>query len=115
MRREIETKFFTFHQNNSGGYYITDDEHGICETVIIEAVSADEAWNKLNKIGENVSGMHDYCACCGERWYECWNDDTETPEVFGEKVEEVKAMTFKNKTFVHYFDGTIKLFNHKTE
>lgn len=115
MKREIETKFFTFHQNNSGGYFITDDEHGICETVIIEAVSANEAWNKLNKIGENVPNMHSFCSCCGKRWHYCYDEGTDQPEIWGESVETAKASTFRNKTFVHYFDGTIKVFNHKPE
>ncbi len=30
MKREIETKFYTFDQNNSGGYFVEDDEAGVC-------------------------------------------------------------------------------------
>jgi len=111
MKREVDTKFFTFNQNNSGGYFVTDDKAGICETVIIEAMDNDDAFNKLEKIGENVSGFDSSCSCCGERWSRPWTDDADPePMVYGEPIEKVTAGMFRKRAFVHYFDGSIKEF-----
>ena len=41
MIREINTKFFTFNQNNSGGYFIINDD--VAHYLIIEAQNAEEA------------------------------------------------------------------------
>lgn len=60
--------FFTYLQNNSGGRLINNDEAGVCECVIIEADSAEEASDKLYKIGKAVDNFHDCCPCCGGRW-----------------------------------------------
>ena len=40
--------FYTFYQNNSGGYTIENDD--VAEFVIIEANSDKEAINKIKKI-----------------------------------------------------------------
>ena len=113
MERTVNTKFYTFNQNNSGGYFVTDDTNGVCETVIIEALSPNDAWYKLQKIGEKVgSKMFDYCPCCGERWsdYMDESDGKEHPEIYGVNVEKAEVGLFRNKAFVHYFDGSIKEF-----
>lgn len=114
MKREINTKFYTFDQNNSGGYFVENDEYGICETVIIEAITPEHAWGKLNEIGKNVVGFNDYCGCCGQRWsnYLDESDGTDNPEMYGEPIESVEKSFFTNKAFVHYIDGTMKEFIH---
>ena len=48
--------FYTFDQNNSGGYFVTDDKHGVSEYVIIEADDSEAAISKLESIGSNVDG-----------------------------------------------------------
>lgn len=110
MKREIETKFYTFSQNNSGGYFVTDEKYGIGEYVIIEAISAVAAWNKLKDIGDNVSGFDSYCSCCGERWssYIDEDDAKEVPSIWDTPVEEHVSSWMREKAFVHYFDNIIK-------
>lgn len=118
MKREIETKFYTFNQNNSGGYFVTSDEHGVSEYMIIEATSPRAAWERLEEIGEDVDSFWNSCSCCGDRWSN-WLDEKdgkEVPSIYGTPVEEYKNE--KNSWFnisasVHYFDKTFK--NYKFE
>ena len=105
-------KFYTFDQNNSGGYYIQNDTFGICEVVIIEANNASTAWEKLKSLEDEVPNLFNYCGCCGERWSN-WNDDndgTETPCIYDTPLEEVKQSVFTKRAFVHYLDGSFKEF-----
>lgn len=115
MERTIKTQFFTFNQNNSGGYFVRDKDNGVGEYVIIEATSAEEAKNRLNKIGEKVSGFDEYCSCCGQRWSDYMDDSdgTETPKVWSNSVEDLKKGSFMEGAYVHYFDGTFKYFEVK--
>lgn len=107
MERIINTKFFTFPQNNSGGYFVENKENGVGEYVIIEAINADDAWNKLDKIGCDVYGFWSYCPCCGERWYRLDDDDgEEIPYIYNREV--IEDNNGKKYVFIHYFDGTIK-------
>lgn len=117
MKRVIETKFYTYNQNNSGGYFVEDEKHGVCETIIIEAENASSAYFKLNEIGKNVDGFWDFCNCCGERWWDENDDDegTETPTIYGEKIEGMTKDMFREKCFIHYFDGEIKKVVFKNE
>ena len=77
--------FYTFHQNNSGGFFVGP------EFVIIEADSADEA--NMTAMDHDVyfDGIHhgNDCECCGDRWYEV--DEyhaTEKPEIYGKDPAE---------------------------
>lgn len=91
-KSEVETKFFTYCQNNSGGYDI-----GPAQYVIIEATSADEA----NRIAESDAGIyfdgvstgHD-CSCCGDRWREQWDidDGYEMPTIYGDPLDMSNAV-----------------------
>ncbi len=111
-KREIKTKFYTFNQNNSGGYFVEDDNAGVCEYVIVEAISAIDAYNRLCKIGESVNGFHSFCSCCGERWSDYINDSDgkDRPEIYGEPVESYEKNWYRSRAFVHYIDGTKKEF-----
>lgn len=108
----MENKFFTFDQNNSGGYFVENDEHGIAEYVIIESDTAENAFYKLESIGQNVNGFDAYCPCCGERWsnYLDESDGKNQPEIYGESVESTSKGMFRKRCFVHYIDGTFKEF-----
>jgi len=110
MEITINTKFFTFNQNNSGGHFVIDEEHGVCECVIIEALNAEDAIHRLNKIGDKVDGFHSYCSCCGERWPDWIDDDdgTDTPMIYSEPIDDVKEDTFRKMAFVHYFNANFK-------
>ncbi len=106
--------FFNFNQNNSGGYFIEDLQNGVCEEVIIEANNAKEAISRFRLIGEKVDNFWNYCTCCGERWNDYKEDyeGTDAPEIYGEPIDEVKGSYFREKVFVHYLNGSFKLFKH---
>lgn len=104
----METKFYNFAQNNSGGYFVEDLEKGICEEVIIESESHQKAWEKLNKIGDDVDGFYNYCSCCGPRWSDYDDGSTNEPEIYGKPVDKIKKGMFRNKVSIHYLNGSIK-------
>lgn len=104
MERTINTKFFTFSQNNSGGYFIINDD--VASYLIIEAQTADEAVNKMNDITADYS---EYCSCCGKRWSDWMYDDdgTDEPMVYDTKVKEKSpGRIFGGSTIIYYYDGT---------
>lgn len=65
----LGTKFYRFIQNNSGGFFIVDEN--LCATIYIEADNIAEAIKKAEEVGcywDGVSKDLD-CSCCGDRWY----------------------------------------------
>jgi len=63
-----DLKWFEFKQNNSGGRFIVNDK--VCNKLLIEAVSFNEAVRKAEELGcywDGVSKGID-CSCCGDRW-----------------------------------------------
>jgi len=56
-------KFFTFSQNNSGGYYVQDGV--VDQVVVVEADHADDADSRAS-----AKGLFSYhsCDCCGPRF-----------------------------------------------
>lgn len=109
----MDAKFYTFYQNNSGGYFIKNDEYGICETIIIQYYSMDDAREKLNNIGKNVPGFDSYCSCCGERWDDCDITPYDTPCIFGIPIDDAEEGWCRKRVFVHYLDGSLKEFKLK--
>lgn len=57
--------WYTDRQNNSGGYFSTNDDVG--HFVAFEAKSAKDAAARFEPIAEVEN--EGYCECCGERWY----------------------------------------------
>lgn len=114
MKREVETKFFTFNQNNSGGYYIQNDD--VDAFVIIEALDAENVIDKSYDIFENYQ---EYCSCCGRRWsdYIDDSDGKDEPMIFGKKIEELNENFWcrKNKVIIYYFDNTKSIYNLETK
>lgn len=108
--------FYTFSQNNSGGGFDYDEQKGIAEYVIIEALDADQANKKAQEIGIYFDGCVKEldCSCCGDRWYETYEGAAkETPSIYGDPVESFKPLLRLSKgytAFVHYADGSIKGF-----
>ena len=84
----VNLKWYTYHQNNSGGSF--DIDRDVDQKVIIQASSASEADDLAQRIGIYFNGVDDGidCDCCGDRWYpSSWNDEgTNEPEVYGEVV-----------------------------
>ena len=80
--------FYTFRQNNSGGYWVGP------VYVCVEAGSLSEAEHRAVESGvvyfDGVSSGRD-CDCCGDRWsrtYEWHEDDlTASPTVYGKPLD----------------------------
>lgn len=86
----IETKFFTFNQNNSGGSFDYDKDRGITHYVIVEGVDKTHAVARAEEIGlywDGCSSGRD-CDCCGDRWYVPYDDGSEFPEVYGQDIRK---------------------------
>lgn len=105
--------FFTYGQNNSGGGFDYDAKGGITDYVIIEADDYQDANYRAERIGLYFDGEGD-CSCCGERWYEQWNDNGAyaEPSIYGDPIDSVKLRTYwmtngEFNAFVHYKDGRI--------
>ena len=81
-------KFFTFHQNNSFGRYVTDAK--VTFNVIIEAGNASHAKMLAEQIGIYFNGCRDGrdCPCCGDRWYEPWDEGDDVPNIYGTLITE---------------------------
>jgi hypothetical protein len=112
-------KFYAFTQNNSGGYFINNEEFGIAEFIIIQAESHNVAWEKLKSFEAHVPDLFDYCSCCGERWSD-WlseSDGKSTPEIFGKSVYTLDKDIYRERCFVHFHNGTIEkiVFKEKTK
>lgn len=60
--------FYSFDQNNSGGYFDVDDK--VCHRIYIEADSEEEAIEKAEYLGCYWDGVESGidCPCCGDRW-----------------------------------------------
>ncbi|ANY67700.1 hypothetical protein BBD42_15420 [Paenibacillus sp. BIHB 4019] len=97
--------YYTFIQNNSGGYF--DSNSDVCEYVIIEANNAKHANDRATEIGLYFDGAGD-CPCCGNRWDEQWDDaeGTETPLIYRESVYELFKGIFRAKCIIHRLDGS---------
>lgn len=77
-------KYWTYVQNNSGGYFHETEDLGVY--IIVEANDCKEADKIADKLTEESS--RDYCECCGLRW---WIDSTEEdgkvePTIYGKKI-----------------------------
>jgi hypothetical protein len=98
--------FYTYNQNNSYGYFQTDDK--VSEIVIIEAESPDEANEKAEKIGIYFGGGGD-CPCCGNRWHEAY-EGTQYPEVYGTLVADSQffedVCIARKRIIIYYASGT---------
>ena len=58
--------FYVYRQNNSGGYFIEDEN--VSSNVIIEAENEAQADIKFDEIIDKKSKYTNHCPCCGERW-----------------------------------------------
>ena len=74
--------FYTYRQNNSGGFWCEPAKY-----VIVEAPSA----NVADAIAEDHGVYFDGCdtgmdcPCCGDRWHRAWSDEGhDEPTIYGE-------------------------------
>lgn len=105
---EVETKFYTFNQNNSGGKFYGP------VYVIVEARNVDEA-NSLAESKADVyfDGEGD-CACCGYRWYTLsdYEKGDDVPSINGTPLTDFRdKYAFGDyNAKVYYFDGNTKYY-----
>lgn len=102
-------KFYTYHQNNSGGTFVVDKE--VTQIVIIEAESAALADEKAESIGIYFNGVEsDWdCRCCGDRWNTANEfDAADTPLIYGTPVEKYRSLFIEEGMpfcYVYYLNG----------
>lgn len=111
--------FVGFVQNNSGGYFIINEDAGIGHYIIVEGTDIVDIRRRAENIVEDFS---EYCSCCGKRWDVSliFHDDLyEYPNVYGKPVKEFADETNSNiknmYVFIHYIDGRIERFYKHTE
>lgn len=87
--------FYTFRQNNSGGYF---KGHVL---VCVECDSLEDADIQAERNGI-CFGMFGSCECCGPRWSTAWDEDslTETPTNYGDPISQAT-----DSWVIHYKDG----------
>ena len=103
--RIVNTKYYEFYQNNSGGSYVQNDE--VDCLVFIEATSAAEANSKFDSL-DNDSG--NYCDCCGVRWTEAWEEDGhETPYTYsGKPLSEYNFYEKDGYAIIYHMTGQVE-------
>lgn len=111
----VETRFFTYVQNNTGGSFDFYPKSGITHYVIVEAVDAAHADQRANAIGLYFNGCDDGrdCSCCGDRWCSAYGNGDEQPMVY-----DAPAAVYKPRFIwidgpeiaVHYLDGRVEWF-----
>lgn len=112
----MNTKFYTYNQNNSGGCYRVNDK--VAHFVIIQAQSNNVADALAEDIGIYFDGCStgDDCSCCGDRWTRSYREGTEQPEIYGKP-----ALNFKDdfwagdKVYIYYLDGKIDKYTIQRE
>ncbi len=107
----VETKFYEYCQNNSGGSFHVIEDKGIGHYVVVEATSAAEADVRAEQIGLYFDGCSTErdCRCCGDRWSEARGDEgTEEPTLEGKPLEAYRSSGRRELAFVHYMDGRIE-------
>lgn len=92
------------HQNNSGGYFI--DNEDVSVLVAVEGYDKTDAYHRFTSI---IKPYSSYCPCCGERWYDMSFNDWPAP---------TDGLTIKNfveseneedyNCVIHLLDGTKK-------
>ncbi len=109
-KREVNTKFWTFNQNNSGGSFNHEPDRGIGYRVVVEALDAKDAVARAERIGLYFNGCDSGrdCSCCGDRWSDYMDEDdgTDTP-TNGYGSDPVKG-GWGIPSYIHYLDGRVE-------
>lgn len=112
----MDTKFYTFRQNNSGGSFDHFPEDGIGVAVIVEAQNFSQALDRAERIGLYFNGCDTGrdCSCCGDRWSEPWSEDgTERPEIYGEEYAacaegDEPYLYWGLPSYIHFIGGEFR-------
>lgn len=95
-----QTKLYRFDQNNSGGSFRENED--ICNIVVIEAHSAEEANTIAKNIGIYFDGIKEGldCPCCGDRWTPVSELDTDIID----DINNIKKTVFSDTIIIHYLN-----------
>jgi nucleoid-associated protein YgaU len=99
-------KWFHYNQNNSGGYFILNDQVG--SDVFVQAYSYEEANERIEDVLEANS---EYCDCCGERWQYAWRGEQgdEVPSTYGTSIyEEYDTYDKNGYAVLYYMNGLVE-------
>jgi len=105
--------FYTYRQNNPGGFFINDESVTI--NVIVEAENSETADRIAESHGIYFNGVSEGydCPCCGDRWYESYLSDgtAESPVIYGNPVGDYnESWVEPGEVYarVYMLDSTIK-------
>lgn len=102
-------KFYTVHQNNSGGYYRINED--VDMFVCVQAPNVEIAKDIFKRI---LKPYREFCPCCGERWnddYLCEENGSEVPTIYGEPYKKFKDSFWANgKIIIYYLDGNKEIY-----
>lgn len=111
-KEAAQAKFYMFSQNNSGGAFDFDETAGIAPTVIIEALSYEDANERAEKLGLYFNGVENNidCECCGDRWYPATASDGDAvPSFYGTPLDQAerpgRGKSSHMEACVHLMDG----------
>lgn len=96
--------FFTYRQNNSGGFFVQNDDLDIY--VVIEAATVDAANGQAAALG-----MFDlpFCECCGPRFYRAdAGDGTTVPSSYGRPLNDDE----RRRAVIHLASGLVARYHH---
>lgn len=98
-------KWFTYDQNNSGGFFIDNDQ--VSHLICIQANTAEEANAKAQNI---VTYYSDFCECCGERWYICERegDGADVPSQYGKPLADQDPVIYRETAVLHFANGEVR-------
>jgi hypothetical protein len=99
-------KWFTFHQNNSGGSYTINDDVDV--VVIIQAKNADDANYLAQCVGIYFNGVENGrdCECCRDRWYKTRDSEaTDHPQIYGRIVDWSPDSTSKDGCKIYPYNS----------
>ena len=111
----MDTKWFYFDQNNSGGGFVHNPEDGIGCGLFIEAMNKDHACDRAERIGLYFGGTStgEDCSCCGDRWGTPWDDGQDKPTRYNEEWRpaaegENPDTEWSIPLYIHYIGGEFK-------
>lgn len=110
----MKTRFYHFRQNNSGGDFVIDDNLDV--NVIIEATDSNHANMIALSLGIYFEGCYTGidCNCCGDRWNEVDETDSENcPHMYGNVIIDGKIEPYFSSDKgvvgkIHYLNGIVE-------
>lgn len=98
-----QTYFYVFSQNNSGGYFVKDEN--VAPEIIIEATEEVLAMARLDEILSQKPEYTNFCPCCGRRWYPEYSDVYLRYWVSDEQYEKFEAERDGHEAMFYPLEG----------